>query len=157
MFLDKCTSLNNSSDTPVNGEVHTCYLWGRFHQTFFTKRNVAGLQKICCSISPTIKTPNFKPTLAHFFAVCPICLPKKNASHPVLAKKQCEYVDEIDPLINVRLSISWVNFTNSCTQLSCKQDEKLSDNKCLPNGAQIVRREHRFVKFQRTNFNFAVK
>jgi len=33
---------------------------GRFHQTFFANQKVTGLRKICCSITLTIKSQNFK-------------------------------------------------------------------------------------------------
>jgi len=65
-------------------------------------------KKICCSISPTIKTPNFKPKLWYFLANAVCCLPNlgaKKASHPV-CEKMLEYVDEIDsgsPVTGVKL------------------------------------------------------
>jgi hypothetical protein len=68
--------------------------------TAFGKQN-------CRTISPTFKTPNLELKLVHFF--CQICLPfaklcaTKNSlsshqSHLInRAKKNCAYVDEIDP------------------------------------------------------------
>jgi hypothetical protein len=55
------------------------------------------------SISPPIKTPNFKLKLANCLQIsspfAKHCVPKK-ASHPVRKKKTQEYVDVIDPWLS---------------------------------------------------------
>jgi len=75
----------------------------RFHQTFFDKQKVAGAQclaKKCHSISPMIKTPNFKLKLTLFLqnllAICQTLCDKKSLSSCVL-KKSGMFFDEIDP------------------------------------------------------------
>jgi len=70
-------------------------------------------QEIRHSISPTIKTPNFKLKLAHFlpnlFAVHQTLCAKKSLSSCV-RKKLRTYVDEIDPLYERLLCIHFYFF-----------------------------------------------